>query len=89
LLGSRFDEVGEMSIGDWVAAFKPSRPGGRRLTQNQVPLVKALASQRPVHAALEIMGLDGVRRRIEATALPLRGPRSRLLGAIAIFWLVD
>lgn len=88
LLGSRFDEVGEMSMQDWLAAFTPSRPDGRRLPTDEVPLVTALASQRPVHATLEITGLDGVRRPIEATALPLRGPHSRLLGAIAVFWPV-
>ena len=86
LLGSRFDEVGEMSMKDWLAAFRPSRPQGRRLPPEKVPLVIALRSQRPVHAKLEIMSLDGVPRPIEATALPLRGPQGRLLGAIAIFW---
>lgn len=88
LLGSRFDEVGEMSMEDWLAAFRPSRPRGRRLPREDVPLVIALTSQRPVHATLEITGLDGARRPIEATALPLRGPHGRLLGAIAIFWPV-
>ncbi len=89
LLGRRFDDVGEMSMGDWLAAFRPSGPRGGRLAPDRVPLVKALASQRPVHATLAITGLDGVRRPIEATAFPLRGPQSRLLGAIAIFWPVD
>jgi PAS domain-containing protein len=88
LLGSRFDEVGEMSMRDWVAAFRPSRRRGRRLPPDEVPLIVALTAQRPVHATLEITGLDSVRRPIEATALPLRGPHSRLLGAIAIFWPV-
>jgi PAS domain-containing protein len=88
LLGSRFDETGEMSMEDWLAAFRPSRPRGRRLPADEVPLVRALASQRPVHATLAITGLDGVRRPIEATALPLRGPHGRLLGAIAVFWPV-
>jgi PAS domain S-box-containing protein len=89
LLGSRFDEVGEMSMDDWLAAFRPSRSRGRQLPANEVPLVIALATQRPVHDTLEITGLDGVRRPIEATALPLRGPHARLLGAIAIFWPVS
>jgi PAS domain S-box-containing protein len=86
LLGSRFDEVGEMSMADWLAVFRPSKRRGRPLPPDEVPLVMALRSQRAVHATLEITGVDGVRRPIEATAFPLRGHHGRLLGAIAIFW---
>ncbi len=86
LLGSRFDEIGEMSMDDWLAAFRPTV---RRDSQNAAvsdPLVGALLLERPTHAMLEITGLDGVRRPIEATAFPLHGQRRKLLGAIAIFW---
>jgi PAS domain S-box-containing protein len=86
LLGSRFDEVGEMSMEDWLTAFRPTRRRARRLVHEEVPVVVALRTQRPVHATLEITGLDGVRRPVEVTALPLEGPEARLLGAIAIFW---
>jgi PAS domain-containing protein len=89
LLGSRFDEVGEMSQEDWLRAFRPSRRQGRRLPSDKVPLVIALESQRPVHLTLEITGLDRVRRPIEVTALPLRGPDGKLVGALAIFWPHD
>ncbi|HYU48428.1 MAG TPA: PAS domain-containing protein [Candidatus Limnocylindria bacterium] len=86
LLGSRFDEVGEMLMADWLAVFRPSRPKGRPLPPDDVPLVMALRAQHAVHSTLEITGLDGVRRPIEATAFPLLGHHGRLLGAIAIFW---
>jgi PAS domain-containing protein len=86
LLGKSFDDVGEMAMADWVAAFRPSRRDGRRLSPSTVPLVRALRSNRAVHSALQITGLDGVRRPIEVTSLPLRGQEGRLLGAIAIFW---
>jgi PAS domain S-box-containing protein len=86
LLGSRFDDVGEMDIADWLAAFRPSRRDGHRLPQSAVPLIRALRSDRAVHSTVQITGLDGVRRPIEVTALPLRGQQGRVLGAIAIFW---
>ena len=89
LLGSSFDEVGEMTMADWIAAFRPSRRGGRRLSQTAVPLARALRSDRPVHETLQITGLDGVHRPIEVTAMPLRGQQGRLVGAIAFFWPHD
>jgi PAS domain-containing protein len=89
LLGSSFDEVGEMDMADWLAAFRPSGHGGARLSPSAVPLVKALRSSRAVHSTLQITGLDGVRRPIEVTALPLRGQAGKLLGAIAVFWPSD
>jgi PAS domain S-box-containing protein len=89
LLGRSFDQVGEMDMADWLAAFRPSGHGGRRLSSSAVPLVRALRSDRAIHATLQITGLDGVRHPIEVTALPLRGQQGRLLGAIAIFWPHD
>lgn len=86
LLGRSFDDVGEMDMTEWIAAFRPSRRDGRRLPPSAVPLVKALRSSRAVHSTLQITGLDGVRRPIEVTSFPLRGQHGRPLGAIAIFW---
>jgi PAS domain-containing protein len=56
LLGKRFDEVGEMEMADWLAAFRPSGPRGRRLSRAAVPLVRALRTDRPIHATLQITG---------------------------------
>jgi PAS domain-containing protein len=89
LLGSRFDEVGEMSMADWLALFRPSKRRGRALPPAEVPLVMALHSWRAVHSTLEVTGVDGVRRPIDVTAFPLRGHHDRLLGAIAIFTLSE
>jgi PAS domain-containing protein len=86
LLGARYDEVGPMTVQQWLAAFKPSRPDGGHLSEDRVPLLIALRRQRPVHRVLAITGVDGVRRTIGATCLPLKGQGGQLLGAIAIFW---
>lgn len=87
LLGVRFDEVGLMETVDWLAAFRPSDEAGRALPAEQVPILIALRERRPMHRELWISGLDGVRRPIGATALPLVGQGGSGLGAVAIFWL--
>ena len=86
LLGVRFDEVGPMDMADWLAAFQPGDQSGTILPAEDVPLVVALRERRPVHRDLSIAGLDGVRRRIGATALPLSGQGGNFIGAVAAFW---
>ncbi len=88
LLGLRFDEVGELSMPDWLAAFGPGDEDGKALASKAVPLVIALREARAVHSRLTIAGLDGVRRAIETTSVPLRGQGGDLLGAVALFWPV-
>ena len=86
MLGLRFDEVGELSMVDWLASFRPAGGDGITLATDDVPLVIALREGRPVHKRLVIAGLDGVQRAIETTAIPLRGQGGHLLGAVALFW---
>jgi PAS domain-containing protein len=86
LLGLRFDEVGELSMPDWLARFRPGDESGRALAEEAVPLVVALREARAVHARLTIVGLDGVRRAIDTTSVPLRGQGGDPLGAVALFW---
>ena len=86
LLGVRFDEVGTMEMSDWLAAFRPADPAGAILPTEEVPLVVALRERRPVHSNLSISGLDGLRRQIGSTALPLSGQDGTFIGALAIFW---
>jgi hypothetical protein len=49
----------------------------------------ALREQRPYTRPLRITGLDGVRRHIVVTALPLIGQNGRDLGAVAVLWPVN
>jgi PAS domain-containing protein len=86
LLGVRFDEVGMMEMADWLAAFRPGDQSGVLLPTDEVPLVVALRERRPVHRSISISGLDGIRRQIGATALPLSGQGGNFIGAVAIFW---
>jgi PAS domain S-box-containing protein len=87
LLGLRFDEVGELSMADWLAHFRPADVDEHVLEPDAVPLVVALREARAVQSRLSIVGLDGVPRLIETTALPLRGQGGHVLGADALFWI--
>ena len=86
LLGSRYDETGEMSVGQWSSLFTPIGEDGAPLPGEALPLDIALHKHRAAHLAFWIRGLDGVSRRIGATAFPLEGQGGRQLGAVGIFW---
>jgi PAS domain-containing protein len=86
LLGSRYDETGEMSVGQWSSLFTPIGEDGAPLPGEALPLDIALHKHRAAHLAFWIRGLDGVSRKIGATAFPLEGQGGRQLGAVGIFW---
>ncbi len=86
VLGRRFEETGEMPVDEWATIFTPTDEAGAVLPPEALPLVKALSERRPAHRGFWIEGLDGVRRQIEVTAIPLVGHAGRFLGAVAIFW---
>jgi PAS domain-containing protein len=86
LLGSRYDETGEMSAREWSRLFAPIGEDGSPLPGEALPLSIALHKHRAAHLAFWIRGLDGVSRKIGATAFPLEGQGGRQLGAVGIFW---
>jgi PAS domain-containing protein len=86
LLGSRYDETGEMSMKEWSSLFAPIGEDGSTLPGEALPLNIALHKHRAAHLAFWIRGLDGVSRKIGATAFPLEGQGGRQLGAVGIFW---
>jgi len=86
LLGMRFEETGEMPAAEWSTLWDPTDLDGRPLAPERVPLMIAVAERKPVHVELWIRGLDGTRRRIEATAFPLMRLTNQVLGAVVLFW---
>jgi PAS domain-containing protein len=89
ILGSRYDETGEMPVEAWSTVFVPKDEHGERLAPEQLPLVRALADHTPHHGRLRIDGLDGGNRTLDVTAIPIVGQHGRELGALAVFWEVD
>jgi PAS domain-containing protein len=86
ILGTRFDETGEMPASEWTTRWEPSNADGAPLVPERLPLMVALEQCRPAHGELWIRGGEGGRRHIQATAIPLVAVSERLLGAAAIFW---
>jgi PAS domain-containing protein len=86
ILGTRYDETGEMPLEEWSTVFAPTDEDGLPLPARMLPLTIALNERRASHRVLWIRGLDGVSRRIGVTAFPLEGQSGRHLGAVAIFW---
>jgi PAS domain-containing protein len=86
LLGSRYDETGEMSMREWFGLFAPIAEDGSPVPVEALPLSIALHKHRAAHQAFWIKGLDGISKKIGATAFPLEGQGARLLGAVGIFW---
>lgn len=86
ILGRRFEDAGPMPVDRWSRDFVPTDESGQPLTAEQLPLVIALRLRRPAHSRFWIVGMDGRRRRIGTTAIPLIGAANRLCGALALFW---
>jgi PAS domain-containing protein len=86
ILGRRYDEEGELPLAVWSVLFRPEDREGRPLPAEALPLVRTLEERRPVHGGFIITGLDGRRRELSVTAVPLIGLGDRFLGALAIFW---
>jgi len=86
ILGRRFEETGEMPVGEWAQIYTVTEDDGTSTPVDELPLMIALRERRPSHRRVHIRGLDSVRREIEVTAFPLIGLAGRHLGAVALFW---
>jgi PAS domain-containing protein len=86
ILDRRFDETGEMPAAEWSTIFVPTDETGEPLPPGALPLLTAIAENRPVHRRMRICGLDRVTRHVEVTTFPLVGMAGRCLGAVALFW---
>lgn len=86
LLGTRFDEVGELDLEQRRRIFAFRDEQGNPLPDDQPPLVVTLRERRPVHRRVWMRGFDGQDREIEVTAFPLLGGGGHLIGGVAMFW---
>jgi PAS domain-containing protein len=89
VLGSSFEEVAAMNRHELYAAFDPTCEGDEPIPMEEHPMSIARLSQEPVHRRVRIVDLDGERRLIEVTAIPLIGQCGRMLGAFGFFWEIE
>jgi PAS domain-containing protein len=85
ILGSRFDETGEMPATVWARA-EFTDESGTPLSLDELPLPRVLRDGGPVHGTICVRSLDQVKRHLAVTAFPLIGLAGHILGALAIFW---
>ena len=86
ILGRTFAEAGAMPAESWGSLFRVEDADGVPIPLERMPAGVAFTERRPAHGSMWITGLDGRRRLISATALPLFASANELVGVVAIFW---
>jgi hypothetical protein len=86
LAGASYAEVGPLPPEEWWAMWAPTNIEGDPIPLERLPIMVALRQRRPAHGWVDFVGIDGVARRIEATAFPLETEDGLLLGALCLFW---
>jgi PAS domain-containing protein len=89
ILGRRFEETGPMPAAVWSSAFTPLDDAGQPVAPEDLPLMITLARHRPAHKRFDIQAMNGVRRQIEVTSIPIIGLQGEFLGAAALFWEIE
>lgn len=86
ILGTSFEDTGEMKVEEWATIFKPLDEAGNPLPPEGLPLVNTLSDQLPHHKVFWIESLKGSSEKISVTSYPIIGRTGKFLGAVAIFW---
>src|SRR6478672_2837361 len=86
LLGTRFEDTGEMRVEMWSTVFNPLDEAKKPLPPEELPLVQTLKDQLPHHKTFWIVSLNGKEENISVTSFPIIGRSGKFLGAVAIFW---
>jgi PAS domain-containing protein len=86
ILGRTFAEAGPMPAEAWGELFKLEDLDGTPLSMERMPAAVALMERRPAHGKLSMTGLDGQRRLLSVTAVPLFASPTELVGMVAVFW---
>jgi PAS domain-containing protein len=85
VLGASFEATGELTNEEWSARWQLAdieRPGD----DVDLTLAEAFRRGEPGHAPMYITGLDGARRVIEVTCIPIIGFDAEVMGGMIIFW---
>ena len=86
ILGRTFAEAGTMPADGWASQFLLEDADGTPMPLERMPAGIALLEQRPAHGKLWMTGLDGERKLLSVTAVPLFASATEFVGMIALFW---
>jgi PAS domain-containing protein len=86
IIGKPFAEVGAIDAMEFSAVFRLSEADGTPISRGHSPTGIAFLQRRPSHQVLLATGLDGVCRKVQATAYPLFGASQELHGVVTVFW---
>ena len=86
ILGRTFAEAGSMPADGWTSQFLLEEIDGTPMPLDRMPAGIALMERRPAHGQLWMTGLDGERRLLSVTAVPLYASATEVVGMIALFW---
>ncbi len=89
IVGHSFDEMVDLRATELPRVLEATDDSGEALSGDGLPLLVALAQREPSHRRFWIRAMNGERRLVESTAIPLIGIGGRFLGAISVSWEVS
>jgi PAS domain-containing protein len=85
-MGRTFAETGELPAKEWADMLCTEDEEGRRLGLEELPAGLAMRDRTPAHGTFCITALDGIRRTLSGTAVPLFARADDFVGVMAVFW---
>jgi PAS domain S-box-containing protein len=89
IIGQTHAELGDLAEREWRARFQAERPDGSPVSVEEMPTAVARRLHRPAHETLLFTMLDGRRRTLSVTAIPMLGRDDELAGVVVVFWEDD
>jgi PAS domain S-box-containing protein len=89
IIGQTHAELGDLPEQEWRARFNAERLDGSPVAVEEMPTAVARRLRRPAHETLVYTMLDGQRRTLSVTAIPMLERGQELAGVVVVFWEAD
>ena len=85
LLGRSFEDAGQMTSEEWIAAFGPLADNDEPFDLDEISLTQAIQAGNPAHGSFCIRTAKSDKQVVEAAAFPLVATNGAS-GAMIMFW---